>query len=113
VHEELRRFDEYLDRFAASLRRRAAWRCASCVGCWWTPFADRPIIITAIKPEHLRSFLARQSKPYRTPVNAGIVIAALRDAVSRDGSGATALDLCLASPAQHPGTHAYDRSTSN
>lgn len=78
VDEELRRLDEHMDhvRGLAPKTRSMALRIVRRLLV--ERFADRPILLSAIKPEHVRSFFARQSKLYRTPANAGTVIAALR-----------------------------------
>jgi integrase/recombinase XerC len=78
VDEELHRFDEYMDhvrglaprtrRMASHIVRRLLTR----------RFRDGPVVISALKPEHVRSFFAEQSKHYSTPVNTGVVVSALR-----------------------------------
>jgi integrase len=41
-------------------------------------FGTGPVIISAIKPAHVRRFFAQQCKHYSKPANAGIVVTALR-----------------------------------
>jgi integrase len=78
VDEEVRRFDEHMDhvRGLAPGTRRMTLRIVRRLLV--ERFEDRPVIIAAIKPEHVRSFFARQSRLYRTPVNAAVVVSALR-----------------------------------
>jgi integrase/recombinase XerC len=78
VDEELRHFDEHMDRVRGLAAKTRSMALRIVRRLLVERFADRPIAISAIKPEHVRSFFARQRKLYRTPANAGTVIAALR-----------------------------------
>ena len=76
--EELRRFDEHMERVRGLAPKTRSMALRIVRRLLVERFADRPIVISAIKPEHVRGFFARQSKLYRTPANAGTVISALR-----------------------------------
>ena len=78
VDEELRRYDAYMDhvRGLAPKTREMALRI---VGRLLTSrFGDAAIDITAIEPDQVRDFFARQAKLYSKPASAGTVIASLR-----------------------------------
>lgn len=78
VDEELRRFDAYMDHvrgLAPSTRsshRRTVGRLLM------EQFGVQSVVISAILPEELRRFVARQSELYRSPGDAASMIAALR-----------------------------------
>ena len=78
VDEELRRFDEHMDhaRGLAPGTRRLYLRTVHRL--LFEQYGDRPIVISAIEPEDLRQFVARQSELYSTPGSAGSLISALR-----------------------------------
>jgi site-specific recombinase XerD len=78
VHEELRRYGEYMEhvRGLAPKTRSMALRV---VGRLLTArFSDGAIDIPAIKPDHVRRFFAQQAALYSKPANAGPVVASLR-----------------------------------
>jgi integrase/recombinase XerC len=78
VDEELHRFDEYMHHvrgLAPETRRKALHIVRRLLA---RRFRDGPVVISALKPEHVRSFFAEQSKHYSTPVNTGVVVSALR-----------------------------------
>jgi integrase/recombinase XerC len=78
VDEELRRFDEHMDhvRGLAPKTRRMMLRIVREL--LWGRFRDRPVVISAITPEHVRRFFARLCERYRAPASAGSLVAALR-----------------------------------
>ena len=78
VDEELRRFDEHMDRVRglAPKTRRMTLRIVREL--LWGRFRDRPVVISAITPEHVRRFFARLCERYRAPASAGSLVAALR-----------------------------------
>jgi integrase/recombinase XerC len=78
VDEELRRFDEHMDRVRglAPNTRRMTLRIAREL--LWGRFRDRPVVISAITPEHVRRFFARLCERYRAPASASSLVAALR-----------------------------------
>ena len=77
VDDELRRFDDYMERVRglAPKTRKAALRIVREL--LWGRFHDRPVIISALKPEQLRRCFARMSERYRAPTSAGAVVSAL------------------------------------
>ena len=78
VHEELRRYGEYMEhvRGLAPKTRRMALRI---VGRLLTArFGQGAVDVAAIRPEHVRRFFAQQAKLYSKPANAGSVVASLR-----------------------------------
>ena len=78
VDEELRRFDEHMHhvRGLAAKTRSACLRTVRRLLI--EQFADQPVVISSIKPDDLRSFVARQSKLYSTPASIGTLAGALR-----------------------------------
>ena len=78
VDEELRRFDDHMHhvRGLAPKTRSACLRTVRRLLI--EQFADRPVVISSIKPDDLRSFIARQSELYSTPASLGTLTAALR-----------------------------------
>lgn len=78
VDDELRRYGQYMERVRglAPTTRAMALRI---VGRFLiSRFGDYAIDIVAIKPEHVRRFFALEAKLYSKPVNAGVVVSALR-----------------------------------
>jgi site-specific recombinase XerD len=78
VDEELRRFDEYLDhvRGLAPRTRRATLRIVHEL--LRSRFRDRPVVIAAIKPEHVRCCFLRLTERCHSPLSTGAVVSALR-----------------------------------
>ena len=78
VDEELRRFDEHMDhvRGLAPRTRRAVLRIVREFLRW--RFGDRPVVIPAIKPEHVRSCFVRLTERCHAPESMGAVVSALR-----------------------------------
>jgi integrase/recombinase XerC len=78
ANKELSRYDEYMDhvRGLAPKTRSMALRIVGRLLA--SQFGERPIRISAIKPDHVRQFFAEQAKLYSKPVNSGTVVAALR-----------------------------------
>jgi integrase/recombinase XerC len=78
VDEELRRFDEHMDQ-VRGLAPKTRQMMLRIVGeLLRGRFHDRPVVISAITPEHVRHFFARLTERYHTPASAGSVVAALR-----------------------------------
>jgi integrase/recombinase XerC len=76
--QELRRFDEHMDHvcgLAPATRRMYLGIVRLLLA---HRFGDGPVIISAIKPAHVRRFFAQQCKHYSKPANAGVVVTALR-----------------------------------
>jgi integrase/recombinase XerC len=78
VDEELHRFDEYMDHARGLAPKTRSMALHIVRRLLARRFSEGPVVISAIKPKHVRSFFAQQSTLYSTPVNAGIVISALR-----------------------------------
>jgi len=78
VDEELQRFDDYMDhvRGLAPRTRRMSLRTVGRL--LKRRFGAGPLDVAAIKPDHVRSFFAEQSKLHRSPEGAGSVVGALR-----------------------------------
>jgi site-specific recombinase XerC len=78
VDEELRRFDDHMDhvRGLAPRTRRAVLRIVREFLRW--RFRDRPVVIPAIKPEHVRSCFVRLTERCHAPASMGAVVSALR-----------------------------------
>lgn len=77
VDEELRRFDEYMERVRglAPRTRGAALRIVRDL--LWQRFHDRPVVFSALKPEQVRCCFARMTERCHAPVSAGAVVSAL------------------------------------
>lgn len=77
VDEELRRFDEYMDsvRGLAQKTRRGVLRVVR--EFLLERFKERPIIFSAIKPEHVRRCFVRLTEQCRSPLSTGAVVSAL------------------------------------
>ena len=71
VDEELRRFDDHMDhvRGLAPRTRRAVLRIVREFLRW--RFRDRPVVIPAIKPEHVRSCFVRLTERCHAPASMG------------------------------------------
>lgn len=78
VDDELRRFDEHMDRvrgLAPKTRRMASRIVRELL---FRRFGGRPVVVSAITPEQVRSFFSRMSERYHAPLSSGAVVAALR-----------------------------------
>ena len=78
VDEELCRFDEHMDcvRGLAPSTRRAVLRIVR--EFLRSRFGDRPIVIPALKPEHVRAGFVRLTERCHAPESMGAVVSALR-----------------------------------
>lgn len=78
VDEELRRFDEHMERVRglAPATRRAVLRIVREFLRW--RFGNRPVVIAAIKPEHVRCCFVRLTERCHSPHSTGAVVSALR-----------------------------------
>ena len=78
VDMELRRFDEHMNN-VRGLATKTRSQYLHIVGCLlFQHFANRPVVISAIKPDDVRRFLASQSDRYKTPASLGAPVSALR-----------------------------------
>jgi integrase/recombinase XerC len=77
VDEELRRFDEYMERVRglAPKTRSAALRIVREL--LWQRFKDRPVVFAALKPEQVRCCFARLIERCHAPVSTGAAVSAL------------------------------------
>lgn len=78
VDEELCRFDEHMDcvRGLAPSTRRAVLRIVREFLRW--RFGDRPVVIPALTPEHVRACFVRLTERCHAPESMGAVVSALR-----------------------------------
>lgn len=78
VDEELRRFDAYMDRVRGLAPKSRSMALRTVGRLLKRRFGAGPLDIAAIRPDHVRSFFAEQSKLHRSPAGAGSVVSALR-----------------------------------
>lgn len=102
VDEEIRHFQEHLDRVRglAPKTRQAMGRIVREL--LWKRFHDRPVVISAISPEHLRRCFASLCERYRAPTSAGTGVSALRSYLryrAAAGDAVGGLASVLSSPA--------------
>ena len=78
VDDELRRFDDHMERVRglAPKTRKAALRIVREL--LWQRFHDRPVVISALKPEQVRRCFARLTERCHAPTSAGAVVSALK-----------------------------------
>ena len=78
VDEELQRFDDYMDhvRGLATKTRKQYLAFIRCL--LLAQFADRAVIIAAIKPDQIRQFVVGQSARCHVPASMGASVSALR-----------------------------------
>ena len=78
VDEELRRFNEHMNHVRGlALKTRSL--CLRIVQRFLLErFGRRPVVISRVKPEAVRQFVAKQSEQYKTPTSLGVLISALR-----------------------------------
>jgi len=78
VDEELRRFDEHMNHVRGLAPKTRSMFLCTVRRLLCEQFADQHVVISSIKPDDVRSFVARQSELYSTPANAATLISALR-----------------------------------
>ena len=78
VDEELRRFDEHMDRVRGLAPKTRTMYRRSVHRLLLEQFGDRPMVLSAITPDDLRRFMASQSELYSTPGSFGSLVSALR-----------------------------------
>jgi site-specific recombinase XerD len=78
VDEELLRFDDYMGnvRGLGLKTRKSVLRITRVL--LLDRFGDRPVVFTAIKPQHIRSCFARLTERSRSPLSTGSFVSALR-----------------------------------
>ena len=78
VDDESRRYGQYMERVRGLAPGTRAMALRIVGRFLISRFGDYAIDIMAIKPEHVRRFFALEAKLYSKPVNAGVVVSALR-----------------------------------
>ena len=77
VDEELRRFDAYMDHVRGLAPKTRSMQLLTVRRLLLEHFSDRSVVISTLRPEDLRRFVACQSELYRTPGDAASMISAL------------------------------------
>lgn len=78
VDEELRHFDEHMSQVRGLAPKTRGMRLHTMRRFLIEQFADQPVVMSAIKPEAVRKFVAGQIELYKSPAGAGTLAAALR-----------------------------------
>jgi integrase/recombinase XerC len=78
VDEELRRFDDYMNHARGLAPKTRGMALHTVRRLLFDQFGERPVVISAIKPEGVRKFVACQHELYSTPGSAGTLASALR-----------------------------------
>ena len=78
MDEEVRRFDDHMDHVRGLALKTRGLYLRTVRRLLLEQFADRPVVISAIKPDDVRGFITRQSDLYSTPASTGTLASALR-----------------------------------
>jgi site-specific recombinase XerD len=78
VDEELHRFDEHMKNVRGLAPKTRSMALHAVRLLLLDQFGDRPVVISAIKPEDVRRFITGQRSLYSTPASAGTLASALR-----------------------------------
>lgn len=78
VDEELRRFDEYMERVRGLAPKTRSAMLRVVRELLWQRFKDRPVVLSALKPEHVRRCFARLAERCHSPLSMGAIVSALR-----------------------------------
>jgi integrase/recombinase XerC len=78
VDEELRRFDEYMERVRGLAPKTRGAMLRIVRELLWQRFKDRPVVLSALKPEHVRRCFARLAERCHSPLSMGAIVSALR-----------------------------------
>jgi integrase len=78
VDEELRRFDDHMRNVRGLAPKTRSMAVYTVRFLLLDQFGERPVVISAIKPDDLRRFIASQSKRYGTSASSGTLASALR-----------------------------------
>jgi integrase/recombinase XerC len=78
VDDELRRFDEHMHHVRGLAPKTRILFLRTVRRLLTEQFANQPVVLSSIKPDDLRGFVARQSELYSTPANTGTLASALR-----------------------------------
>ncbi len=76
--KELRRFDDHMNHVRGLAPRTRSLYLRTVRRLLLEQYGDRPVVISAITPDDVRRFVARQSELYSTPGSAGSLVSALR-----------------------------------
>jgi integrase/recombinase XerC len=78
MDEELRRFDDHMRNVRGLAPKTQSMALHTVRRLLLDQFGDRPVVISAIKPDDVRRFVAGQRELYSTPASAGALASALR-----------------------------------
>jgi integrase/recombinase XerC len=78
VDEELHRFDEHMKNVRGLAPKTRGMALHAVRLLLLDQFGDRPVVISAIRPEDVRRFVTGQRSLYSTPASAGTLASALR-----------------------------------
>jgi integrase/recombinase XerC len=78
VDEELRRFDEYMERVRGLAPKTRSAMLRIVRELLWQRFKERPVVFSALTPEYVRRCFARLTERCHAPVSMGAVVSALR-----------------------------------
>lgn len=78
IDDELHRFDEHMERVRGLASKTRSTMLRIVRELLWPRFKDRPVVFSAIRPEHVRRCFARLTERCRTPQSTGAVVSALR-----------------------------------
>ena len=78
ANEELRLFDEYMNHVRGLAPKTRSHHLSIVGRLLFDQFADNAVVISAIKPDDVRKFVAKQSKLCRIPLSITATISALR-----------------------------------
>jgi site-specific recombinase XerD len=78
VDEELRRFDEYMERVCGLAPKTRSAMLRIVRELLWLRFKERPVVFSALTLEYVRRCFARLTERCHAPVSMGAVVSALR-----------------------------------
>ncbi len=78
VDEELRRFDQYMERVRGLAPKTRSAMLRIVHELLWRRFKDRPVVFSVLTPEFVRRCFARLTERCHAPLSMGAVVSALR-----------------------------------
>lgn len=78
VDEELRRFDDYMERVRGLAPKTRSAMLRIVRELLWQRFKERPVVFSALTPEYVRRCFARLTERCHAPLSMGAVVSALR-----------------------------------
>lgn len=78
VDDDLRRFDDHMNHARGLAPKTRSMYLRTVQRLLFAQFADRPVVISAIKPDDVRKFVVSQGELCSTPVSIGATVVALR-----------------------------------